>query len=95
MDVRLYSTSTTVSVFAPKRNPSDKAAEVDDARQAATGEAKDPTLMLTSLTARLAAQPVVDQARVERVGSAIRSGTYQIDPQKLAAKIIAFEEQLS
>lgn len=38
--------------------------------------------------------PSVDQARVAAIKNALQSGNYQIDPEKIAAKMMAFEQQL-
>ncbi|AJE14763.1 flagellar biosynthesis anti-sigma factor FlgM [Stutzerimonas balearica] len=48
---------------------------------------------LQQATEQLSQQPVVDQARVERIRQAISDGTYEIDPKRLAAKLTAFESQ--
>jgi len=49
---------------------------------------------LQQVSACQCAQPVVDQSRVEKLREAIESGSYSIDSQRLASKILAFEQSL-
>lgn len=42
----------------------------------------------------LAKAPVVDGQRVEQVRAAIEEGRYEIDPVRIAEKLMRFEEQL-
>ncbi len=50
---------------------------------------------LRSLEHSLASQPVVDTQRVEATRQAIDNGTYQIDPSRIASKMISLERALS
>lgn len=56
-----------------------------------TGEARQ----LRELEASLASQPVVDNQRVAAVRSAIDDGTFKIDPQRIADKLMSLEEALT
>lgn len=49
---------------------------------------------LQAMEARLAELPDVDSGRVEAIRSQIANGEYQIDSQKLADRILAFESDL-
>ena len=55
-----------------------------------TGEARQ----LQELETRLASQPVVDSQRVEAVRSAVENGTFTIDPERIAEKMMNLEEAL-
>ena len=56
-----------------------------------TGEARQ----LQELEAQLASQPVVDSQRVEAVRSAVEDGTFTIDPQRIAEKMMSLEQALT
>ena len=43
----------------------------------------------------LAKEPVVDAARVERLRASVADGSYQVDPQRVADKMIDMESSLS
>ena len=55
-----------------------------------TGEAAS----LQALQRELVAAPAVDQARVEQVRQAIESGSYRIDPAKIAERMRDRDKQL-
>ena len=50
---------------------------------------------LRSLEQSLASQPVVNTQRVEATRQAIENGSYQIDPNRIANKMISLERALS
>ncbi len=56
-----------------------------------TGSAKQ----LAALEQALKDQPVVDEARVAALRSAIESGTYQVDATRVADKLLRMEDQLA
>ncbi len=51
----------------------------------------DMASRLQSLEHKLASQPDVDQAHVNRVRDAITSGEYRVDPDRIADKMMDFE----
>jgi negative regulator of flagellin synthesis FlgM len=56
-----------------------------------TGEARQ----LHELETRLASQPVVDSQRVEAVRTAVENGTFTINPERIAEKMMSLEEALT
>jgi negative regulator of flagellin synthesis FlgM len=56
-----------------------------------TGEARQ----LQELEVRLASQPVVDSQRVEAVRTAVENGTFTINPERIADKMMSLEEALT
>ncbi len=71
--------SLTSSSLTPAENPVDKVSLSDT---------------LSQLEQTLAEVPEVDAAKVESIKQAIEDGSYQIDSQELARKMIDFEGDL-
>lgn len=78
---------------APARNDSNAAKTDSGSRDTVslTGTAQH----LRSLEQGLAQQPVVNAQRVEATKQAIENGSYQIDPSRIASKMIDLERALS
>ncbi len=94
MDIHLHRVDNKTTIAQTKKSPGDKVdANGSQVGQSAPQES-EASLKLTSLTASLEATPVVDDARVKIVSNALQSGHYQINAQKLADKIVAFEDGL-
>jgi len=53
-----------------------------------------PALALQKLGAAVASAPVVDAAKVAAVKQSVQNGTYQINPARIADKIVKFESGL-
>ncbi len=51
----------------------------------------DASLRIAGITERLLAEPAVDSSRVGRVSGEIQSGTYQVNAQRAADKMIELE----
>jgi negative regulator of flagellin synthesis FlgM len=60
-------------------------------RVSLTGEARQ----LKELESGLASRPVVDSQRVEAVRSAVESGTFKVNPERIAEKLISLEQALT
>jgi negative regulator of flagellin synthesis FlgM len=60
-------------------------------RVSLTGEARQ----LQELETRLASEPVVDSQRVEAVRSAVENGTFTVNPERIAEKLMSLEEALT
>ena len=56
-----------------------------------TGDARK----LQDLENQLESQPVVDSQRVEAVRSAVENGTFEVNPDRIADKILSLEEALT
>jgi negative regulator of flagellin synthesis FlgM len=59
-----------------------------------TVELSDTVKVMQAADAKIANTPDVDSDRVASLKAAIDSGTYQIDAQRVADKIISFEESM-
>ena len=100
-DVPLRPRPAPAELASPNRRAeADKSsnASVSTDRPAPSGD----TVQLTDSAARLqgvvqglAAEPVVDTNRVAAVRQAISEGSYQVDSQRVAEKLIDFEVQRS
>lgn len=51
----------------------------------------DTATQLHKLEAIIATLPIIDTARVEDIKQAIRNGQFQINPQRVAEKMLSFE----
>ncbi len=72
-----------------------------DAEPARTGRADTDTVSLTgaaarlrALEARLAQLPDTDVRRVEAIRQAVAEGSYRVDPERVAERLLAFESML-
>ena len=60
-------------------------------RVSLTGEARQ----LQQLENQLASQPVVDSQRVEAVRNAVENGSFTVNPERIADKLISLEQALT
>jgi negative regulator of flagellin synthesis FlgM len=56
-----------------------------------TGEAQQ----LQALEARIASEPVVDAQRVQAVRTAVGNGTFTVNPERIAEKMISLEQAIT
>lgn len=76
-------------------------ASIDNAQANATGSAGESVQLspeaqrLQQASEKLSGQPSVDQERVAKLREAIADGSYQVDSQRVASKLLAFETQRS
>jgi len=56
-----------------------------------TGEARQ----LQALEAQIASKPVVDAQRVQAVRTAVENGTFTINPERIADKMISLEQAIT
>jgi negative regulator of flagellin synthesis FlgM len=68
--------------------------ETGQSSTADTVSLSDNAMQLGKLDSSVAATPVVDTQRVEQVKQAISDGTYEVDPEKVADKLMQFESIL-
>jgi negative regulator of flagellin synthesis FlgM len=61
------------------------------ARSAVAGQTGSSAVQLRDLARSMAAKPPVDAAKVAELRAAVQSGRYRIDPEAIAARMIAFD----
>ena len=81
------SVNSNANTTANASGSTNAANSTDSVRVAITEAASD----LASAEQSLNVLPVVNQARVNSIRSAIEAGTYRIQPQKIASKLLDFE----
>ena len=82
-----------------RQNPASESRPSQGERQPASQATDSVTLTesaqrLSELSSEAAAGEAVDIGRVETVRQAIDEGTYQIDPQQIAERLLALEDTL-
>ncbi len=55
----------------------------------------DTAALMQRLSQRISEAPTVDQQRVDAIRQSLAAGTYQIDPSRVAEKMIAYESALA
>lgn len=73
---------------------SQEASRVAAEPQGDTVELTGTSQKLAGLSKALASQPVVDQAKVEAVRQSLADGSYQIDAEKIAERLVALDRQM-
>jgi len=98
MEIKLQNTIGSLSAAGLQRKQNREnasGAEESDASSASVGGVSSETsLRLSEIKERLLSEPSVDEARVARIADAVRSGRYEINPQRVAEKLIAMERKL-
>ncbi len=79
---------------APRNDTGAVASETGNAKSGDTVSLTGTAQQLRQLEHSLAQQPVVDTQRVEATKRAIDNGSYQIDPSRIASKMIGLERAL-
>jgi negative regulator of flagellin synthesis FlgM len=92
-------TRTRVHTDAATKNT----AQANEAKAATAGTVhKHDSVVITSqaqqlqgVQSKMASLPEIDQKKVAEIKQAIAEGRYKIDPEKLAANIASFEQELN
>lgn len=95
MDVYLHTVGNNLPTASAKRNQAaDSAAKPLRTGPAGADDTADSSLRMNAIKAALAAAPIVSEEKVALVGNAIQAGHYEINPQRVAEKIIELEQLL-
>lgn len=90
MDQRMVKLEKTQSASAPQVN-----ASTANAAGTETVQLTDTASRLRDLTQSVANIPVVDRQRVDSFQQSINDGSYRIDDQQVAEKVIGFETMMT
>jgi len=88
--LRAGSVASKISSAGADRSSPIAAPEANDSLRL-TGEATG----LQSLQKELSTAPAVDQSRVQAVRESLQNGTYQINPDAIASRMIDLDQQLA
>ena len=88
------SASTDEAKVKPQAQQTPAAAETGQSSMSDTISLSEGAKQLGKLDNTAASAPVIDTQRVEAVKKAIENGSYEIDPVKVADKLMQFESML-
>ncbi len=94
MEIKLQNTAGSLSAGGLQRKQSREAATGETSSAPFGGVSSETSLLLSEVKQRLLSEPSVDEANVARIAGLVRSGEYQIDPQRVAEKLITTERML-
>ena len=96
---------TTTAVHSPalapnkgvnnNTEPSKNQAKESTANQGDTVSITASASKLAALETQLANMPIADEQRVAQIKAAIADGSYQVDAERTASKLLQFETELS
>jgi negative regulator of flagellin synthesis FlgM len=82
-----------------QRRPADPARRADAGTGQASGadraEVTEAGRVVSEATRQLEEVPIVDEARVERLREAIESGGFEVDAERIAERLISFEDDVN
>lgn len=77
-----------------KRASTPDSAHSDKTQSTSDTQITESARQLAALEQTVRDLPAIDQARVEQVSQRIRDGSYQVDPAKVADKLLQLEQEL-
>jgi flagellar biosynthesis anti-sigma factor FlgM len=97
MEIKLQNTVSGLSASGtPKKsNIANGAKDLDASSGSIAGLSPETSLRLSEIQQRLLDESPVDGTRVARIAGAVQSGSYKVNPQQAAEKLIAMERMLS
>ncbi|CAI8804477.1 flagellar biosynthesis anti-sigma factor FlgM [Methylocaldum szegediense] len=94
MEIKLQNTVGSLSAGGLQKKQSREPVAGGSLSTPIGGVSSQTSLLLSEIKQRLLSEPSIDEAKVARIAGLVQSGSYQIDPQRAAEKLIAMELML-
>lgn len=93
MNIQLQNIGNTPPAAAAKKTQASESA--GNAKPLKTeAQTSEASLQITELKASIDASPGIDMDKVKQISDAIKSGSYHIDPKKIAENMVRLEQLL-
>lgn len=92
MEIKLHDSVTGLSGSGIQKRPNGTGRGAES--ESSAGVSPETSLRLTEIKQRLLSESAIDETKVAKIADAVESGSYQVNPQRVAEKLIDMERML-